>query len=104
MSKEFRDERKLKKHIEVLRDDFEWYIKTHELADDTGRTGFSGLMAMLLHSYRTVCENPKEFASHMLAIAQVDLTNRSGELVKEELDVRKEIDKEIRGRTDSQQG
>lgn len=56
----FRDETKIRKQIEVTKDDFEWYIRTHHVGDDTNKTGFSALMAMLLHSYRTVCENPSE--------------------------------------------
>lgn len=82
---QFRDSRKIKKHIEVLIADYEWFIKTHELAEDSSRTGFSGLMAMLLHSYRTVCENPKEYAEKMVGIAKVDITNKGAEIVKEEI-------------------
>lgn len=52
-----RDNNKIRKHIEVDRSDFEWYIKTHEMDSSTDKTGFSLTMRMLLSAYRQVCEN-----------------------------------------------
>lgn len=52
-----RNNGKIRKHIEVDKLDFEWYIRTHEMDSSTDKTGFSLTMRMLLSAYREVCEN-----------------------------------------------
>lgn len=82
----FRDENKVRKQIEVLKNDYEWFIKHHEIEVDSLRTGFSGMMMLLLHSYRTVCENPNEF--DLKRVDTISITLKAGELVKDERDIK----------------
>lgn len=72
----FRDENKVRKQIEVLKDDYEWFIKHHEIEVDSLRTGFSGMMMLLLHSYREVCENEKS--------DPISITLKAAEMVRNE--------------------
>lgn len=70
--------RKIKKYCDIPQDDFEWYISTHHTGDDTNKTGFSALMAMLFHSYREICEERKGDMK--------SLTLGAARIVKEEIE------------------
>jgi hypothetical protein len=86
-SKEFRDDTKIKKKIEVYKDDFEWFLRTHEIDGDTSRTGFPAVINMLFHCYRTVCENPKEHMEEMEGLALINVATQAAKLAKEEIEI-----------------
>lgn len=69
---------KVRKTVEVSQDDYEWYIETHHVTDDTNRTGFSALINLLLHSFREVCEEDK--------VDFKELTKKAARITKEEFE------------------
>jgi len=85
-----RSESKIRKHVEFSKDDYEWFIATHHVGDDTLRTGFSAVIAMLLHNYRTVCENPADFP--LTGVALIDTTKEAAKETKKELDSVRDLD------------
>lgn len=69
-----RNDTKIRKQVEVDKDDFEWYISTHSNTS-TYNTGFSNLMAMLLKSYREVCQENNSSLKDLTTLASRELKN-----------------------------
>lgn len=71
---------KVKKHVEVWKEDFEWFEKTHVGAS------LSWFTANALHAYRTVCENPAEHIKDLADLSPVSTIGEGMKLLKEEVD------------------
>lgn len=76
---------KVRKQVEILVEDYEWFIRTHSVETDSPRTNFGATISMLLHAYRTVCENPKEFNLDSISLNSV--AKKAAEVVKDEFEV-----------------
>lgn len=74
-----RSEFKTRKQVEVWKDDFEWFKRTHGQ-----EASFSWLTSILLHAYREVCENPDKYG--LTSVTPDKLTTAASLTIKEELD------------------
>ena len=54
-----RNPNKVRRTTEFDKEDYEWYIRTHNASDDMNKTGFSATISMLLKAYREICEEEK---------------------------------------------
>lgn len=74
-----RNERKIRKQVEILRSDWEWLISHHHGATP------SWFYNLFLHCYRTVCENPSEFIKEG-PITPTAIALAAGKMLKEQFD------------------
>lgn len=73
---------KVKKHVEVWRPDFEWFEANF------GGASLSWITNLLLHSLRTVCENPLDYRDKLSDLTPLTIANIAAINLKEELDER----------------
>jgi hypothetical protein len=71
---------KIRKQVEVWKEDYEWYLRTH--GTETKPASLSHIVNILLHAYRTGCENRN--------ISIVSLADEAANVVIETLEAEEE--------------
>lgn len=71
MTQEERNPFKIRKQVELHKEDYEWFVKTH------GDAKLSWIVNLLFHTYRTEYENVK---------TPVDIATAATNILKEELE------------------